>query len=190
MNKELRVALAIIAVALVICLGTSVGAFLVARQFVIPTSTTDPVQAAKLGHQIVDYTLPPGFREQQASNAFGYKMVMISAGKSITHAMMITLMEFPAWQGMGREGLPDQFGQMDEEDSELSLGTVTTQTVMIRGRRVTLKTSESTEQDELAYRQAWCSFSSKGGSTVMIMAGGTKDAWDQKALDAFLASIK
>lgn len=190
MNKELKIALAVIAVALVICVGVSVGVVLVARQFVIPTSTTDPAQAAKIGHQIVEYALPPGYREQHATSAYGYKMVMIGAGADITHAMMITLMEFPTWMGMGREGSPGQIEQVDEEESELNLGTVTTQTVTIRDRPVTLHVSESAEQGDLDYRQVWCSFPGRGSSTVMVMVGGTQDAWDQEALERFLASIK
>ncbi len=190
MDKQLQVALAVIAGALVACIGASVGVFLVGRQFVVPTSTTDPEQAARIGHQIVDYALPPGYREMQASNAWGYKMVMISAGKNVTYGMMITLVEFPTWTGMGREGWPGQIETADEIEDDLDLGTVTTRTMTIRGRPVTFYVSESAGSGVPDYRQAWCSFPGRGGSTVMVMVGGTKDDWDQSALDHFLASIR
>lgn len=190
MDKQLKVALGVIAGALVVCIGASVGVYLVGRRLVVPTSTTDPEQAARIGHQIVDYVLPPGYREMQASNAWGYKMVMISAGTNITYGMMITLVEFPTWMGRGREGWPGQIETADEVEDDLDLGTVTTQTVTIRGRPVTFYVSEGAEPGDMDYRQAWCSFSGRGGSTVMVMVGGVKDAWDQPALDSFLASIR
>jgi hypothetical protein len=188
MNKDLKVALAIIAVALVICLGASVGVFLAARQFVIPTYTTDPAQAARLGHQIADYSLPPGYHEIHATGGNGFKMAIIGKGEAITNSMTITLMELSGWMDMGRESFSGEPGLLDEE--ELDLGTVSTRTVTIRGRPVTLQMTESDEQEAAGYRQVWCAFPGRFGSTVMIMAGGSREAWDQQAIDAFLASIK
>jgi hypothetical protein len=190
MDKELKVVLAIIAIALVLCVGASVGIWLVARQFITPLSTTDPAQAAKIGHQIAGYTLPPGYREQYASNAYGYKVVVIGAQSGMTNAMTIVLAEFPGWFNIGQKELLGQLEQPEEDDNDLGLRTVSTQTVNIRGRPVAFKLSESTEQSGGGLCQVSGTFPSWGNSTIMVVATGMNDAWDPAALDSFLASIK
>ena len=188
MDKELKIALAVIAGALVITLGVTAGAYLVGRQFISPTSTSDPAQASRIGHQIANYTLPPGYHERMASNSYGYKMVMIGAQSDITDAMTIMLLESPGRLNLGQ---PDLAGseQPEQDVDSLNSGTVSTLTVMIKGRPVIFTTSDG-ESDDWAYRQMRGAWPGRGNSIIMMMVLGAKETWDQAALDSFWASIR
>jgi hypothetical protein len=188
MDKELKIALAVIAGALVVTLGVTAGVYLVGRQFIGPTSTSDTAQASRIGHQIANYNLPPGYHERTASNSYGYKMVMIGAQSDITGAMTIMLIESPGWPNMGQ---PDLAGleQPEQDADSLSLGTVSTQTVMIKGRPVIFTTSDS-ESGDWAYRQVRGAWPGRGNSIIMMMVLGAKETWDQAALDIFWTSIR
>ena len=188
MDKELKIALAVIAGALVVTLGVTAGAYLVGRQFIGPASTLDTAQASRIGHQIANYTLPPGYHERMASNSYGYKMVMIGAQSDITDAMTIMLLESPGSPNLGR---PDLAGpeQQEQDVDSLNSGTVSTRTVMIKGRPVIFTTSDG-ESGDWAYRQMRGSWPGRGNSIVMMMVLGAKETWDQAALDSFWASIR
>jgi hypothetical protein len=115
-------------------------------------------------------------------------MVMIGAQSDITGAMTIMLIESPGWPNMGQ---PDLAGleQPEQDADSLSLGTVSTQTVMIKGRPVIFTTSDS-ESGDWAYRQVRGAWPGRGNSIIMMMVLGAKETWDQAALDIFWTSIR
>ncbi len=191
MNKELKVALAVIVGAVVLCGTGYVAIYLIAKQtFSQMMPITDPARASKIGHEIVNYTLPPGYREQSASSALGYKVVIIGPQSGITNAMTIVLMEYPVGSNASQEEVLRETDLPQEDVDDQYMRIVSTQTVTIQGQPVTLTTYESIESGSQAYHSVNGIFSRKGNMEVTISATSVKDAWDQAALDSFLASIK
>lgn len=189
MNKELQVVLAVIVGATVLCWGGAAAAWLVARQAIGQPDVRDPAQAAKVGRSIVSYTLPPGYREESAADTLGFKMVNISPQSGSTGRMMFMLMQYSessmAWEAAADLQTPEPL-----EDGDGDTQIVSTQTVTIRGQPVTLTMYEGADPSGQAVRQAICTFPGERDTVVTIMVLGPKDAWDQAALDSFLASIK
>ena len=191
MNKQLKIALAVIAGVVVLCGTGYVAIYFIAKQAIgqmMPI--TDPVRASKIGHEIVNYSLPPGYCEQSASSALGYKVVIIGPQSGITNAMTITLMEGPIGSNGSREEALQETDLTQENIDDRYMRTVSTQTVTIQGRPVILATYESIESDSQVHRWVNGIFPGKGNTEVAILAASMKDAWDQAALDSFLASIK
>ena len=191
MNKQLKIALAVIVGVVVLCGTSYVAIYFIAKQAIgqmMPI--TDPARASKIGHEIVNYTLPPGYREQSASSALGYKVVIIGPQSGITNAMTIALMEGPIGSNGSREEALQETDLTQENIDDRYMRTVSTQTVTIQGRPVILATYESIESDSQVHRWVNGIFPGKGNTEVAILAASMKDAWDQAALDSFLDSIK
>jgi hypothetical protein len=187
MNKDLKVVLAVIAGAATLCWGGSAVAYLIARQALGQAYATDPAQAAKIGHSIVDYTLPPGYLEQTAASSYGLKVVTIGPQHGLTNSMALALMQVSAeWNALQDD--EEAFDPLGEQ--EWSMPIVSTQTVTIKGQPVILTVREGSDSGGQRIRQASCTFPGRGNATVVMAASGTEDAWDQVALDRFLASIK
>jgi len=190
MNKQLKIALTVIAGVVVICGTSYLALYFIAKQAIGQMAPiTDPVRASKIGHEIVNYTLPPGYCEQSASSALGYKVVVIGPQSGITNAMTIVLMEGPAGSN-GDEEVASQGTDLQENIDDQYMRIVSTQTVTIQGRPVTLTTCESIESDNPVRRWASGIFPGKGNAEVAISAAGLMDTWDQAAWESFLASIK
>jgi H+/gluconate symporter-like permease len=192
MNKQLKVALAVIVGAVVLCGTGYVAIYFIAKQAIgqMMMPITDPALASKIGHEIVNYTLPPGYCEQSASSTLGYKVVIIGPQSGITNAMTIVLMEYPVGSNRSREEVLEETDLTQEDIDDRHMRIVSTQTVTIQGQPVTLITYESIESGSQAYHWVSGIFPGKGNTEVTISATSVKDAWDQAVLDSFLASIK
>jgi hypothetical protein len=191
MNKQLKMALAVIVGATVLCGTSYVAIYFIAKQAVgqmMPI--TDPARASKIGHEIVNYTLPPGYCEQSASSALGYKVVIIGPQSGITNAMTIVLMEYPVGSNRSWEEVSQETDLMQENIDDQYMRTVSTQTVTIQGQPVTLTTYESIGSNGPAYHWVSGIFPGRGNTEVTITATSVKDAWNQAVLDSFLASIR
>jgi hypothetical protein len=197
MSRGVKITLIVVAVVLVLCCAGGAVAFLVGGSLfgraVSQAVVQDPAQAAKVGHEIVDYTLPPGYQEVFAMNMVGIKMVAISQPDKSGDTMALMLMQFPATSNLDQEQMEQQMQQAWSQQSQrgtVNMQVVGTQKVTIRGQSVMLTVSEGTSgSSDATTRQVTGVFTGKGGF-VMLMAMGDKNRWDQTALDTFLASIK
>ena len=72
---------------------------------------------------------------------------------------------------------------------KLDFQHVGSQTVTIRDRQVTFDIFEGGQADGERFRQVMGSFPGKNG-TVMLMAVGPVDNWDEEAFEAFLESLR
>ena len=192
MSRGVKITLVVVAIVLVLCCISGVSIYIIARQTANQAFTVDSAQAAKIGHEIVDYTLPPGYREEGAMNAFVFKMVMIGSSSYSTNAMMFMLMQYPFGSNVSQEEMERQMRQAWAQQSQRSyaqMKVVGTQKATIRGQAVTLIVSEGGVSDNQTMRQVMGFFSGKGGMAA-VMATGLKETWDQAAMDSFLASMK
>ncbi len=172
-----------------------VAVFLFARvgQQIEKGMKTDPASAAKAGHAIADYTLPPGYQEQMAMDLFIYNMVFIapsSTGSTYSSGKpIIMLAQFKA--GADQQQMQQQIQQSFEQQSGqrgYSMKVVETKKMTIRGQEVTVITYEGTGENGAVLRQLITSFPGKGG-TAMLMIMGEPQQWNKEEIDAFLASI-
>ena len=196
MSKGVKIALVIVLILLVLCCMGGLGFYFISQRVVSQAFTDDPAKAASLGHEIVDYSLPAGYRELGGMNALVFKMVFISSGSGGAGPMFIMLMQIPAGTDMDQEEMQRQMTQAMQQQGKgrnIQARVVGTETVTIKGQPVTLTVSEGevTEGSEAGavFRQVMGVFPGKGG-TAMLMVMGNKDTWDQATLDSFLASIK
>lgn len=190
MSRGAKLALAAGAVVLCLCSVACVLAYVIGRRAVSQSVAMQPEQAARLGHEIVDYTLPPAYREVWAMKVFDTRWVVI--GSDEQNALTIMLMQFPRDSAASQEDMQRQMERLLEQRGQRDtsgLQVVKQQPVTIKGRPVLLTVSESQPETGPALRQVSGVFPGKDG-LVMLMAMGEVATWDQAALDAFLASIR
>jgi len=196
MSRGVKITLVVVAVLLVLCCVGGAAAFWIGGRLIGQAAqqafVEDPEQAAKIGHQIADYTLPPGYREVGAMNAILFKMVFIGPQSRSSDRMVFALMQYPIGSNVDQEEMQRQMRRAFEQQGQrrnMQMQVVGTRQVTIKGQPVTLVISEGSSSEGQTMRQVWGMFPGKDG-TAMLMAMGDQDGWDQAALDKFLASIK
>ena len=196
MSKGVKIALVVVVILLGLCCMGGAAFYFISQRVVSQAVTDDPTKAATLGHEIVDYSLPDGYRELGGMNALVFKMVFIGAESGTADSMFIMLMQIPTGTTMDQEEMQRQMTdamQKQGQGRNVKMHVVGTQTATIKGKPVTLTVSEGevTEGNDAGtlFRQVIGVFPAKDG-TAMLMAMGKKDTWDQATLDSFLASIK
>jgi len=192
MSRGVKIALVVVAVLLVLCCIGGIAAYFITQRVVSRAVSTNPVQATQTGHEIVDYTLPPGYHEVFAMNMGIIKMVAIGPQDESTDTMGLVLMQFPTGSNLSQEEMERQMSQALAQQGRggfENMQVVGTQQVTIKGQTVTLTASEGSGSSGVVHRQVTGVFPGKDG-LVMLMAFGAKDKWNQQALDEFLASIK
>ncbi len=196
MSRGVKIALVIVIILLGLCCIGGAGFYFISQRVVSQAVIDDPAKAAALGHEIVDYNLPDGYRELGGMNALVFKMVFIGSTSKTSDSMFIMLMQIPSGTNMDQEEMQRQMTQAMQQQGQgraMQTHVVGTQTATIKGQPVTLTISEGevTEGSDAGaiFRQVMGVFPAKDG-TAMLMAMGKKDTWDQATLDSFLASIK
>ncbi len=171
-------------------------AYFITQRVVSQAVIDDPTKAATLGHEIVAYSLPDGYRELGGMNALVFKMVFIGSASKTSDSMFIVLMQIPTGANMDEAEMQRQMTQAMQQQGQgrnMQTHVVGTQTATIKGQPVTLTVSEGTVTEGsdagTTFRQVIGVFPGNAG-TAMLMAMGKKDTWDQATLDGFLASIK
>jgi len=150
----------------------------------------NPVAAAKAAHEIVDYDLPTGYREQMSVNIMVYSFVIIAPETSITKKPMIMLAQFKSTANP--EQMKQQLRQSFEQQSGnqgTNMKLVDVKKMTIRGEETDVATYEGTDNAGNDMRQLITSFNGKNG-TALLMVMGTVQGWDQKTIDSFIKSIR
>ncbi len=196
MSRGVKIALVIVVILLGLCCIGGAGFYFITQRVVSQAVTDDPTKAATLGHEIVDYNLPDGYRELGGMNALGFKMVFIGSPSNTSDSMFLVLMQIPTGANMDEAEMQRQMTQAMQQQGmgrNMQTHVVGTQTATIKGQPVTLTISEGTATEGndtgTVFRQVVGVFPGNAG-TAMLMAMGKKDTWDQATLDGFLASIK
>jgi len=152
---------------------------------------TDPDAAAQAAHEIADYTLPRGYREQMSMNILIYSFVIIGPESSNQDGNLIMLAQFDS-NVANPEQMKQQIQQSFEQQSGrrgANLKLVEVKKVIIRGQESNVAVYEGTDQSGASVRQLITSFPGKNGTAILMVAGDTQ-SWDQDALDAFIKSIR
>ena len=200
MSKNTKIVIGIVIGIVVLCFCICIGiwgAFLITGKAISESTLVENSDEAQtLAHNIVDYDLPPGYRELGAFDIGIFKMVIINGEGTDTYNVsspVIIIAEIPISLVMGEEEMIRQI----QSNMEKSMGNqrfemvlVDEKPVTIRGQEVTLFTYEGTSDRGTAMKQVVTSiFDGKNGS-VMLMIFGEEAGWDQAEVDAFINSIR
>ncbi len=196
MSKGMKIALVVVVILLGACCVGGAAFYFISQRVVSQAITDDPAKAATMGHEIVDYSLPDGYRELAGMNALVFKMVFIGSEAQTSDSMFLVLMQIPAGANMSPEEMQRQMTQAMQQQGQgrnMQTHVVGTQNATIKGQPVTLTVSEGEMTDGnkagTPIRQVVGVFPAKEGA-AMLMVMGNKDTWNQAMLDNFLASIK
>ena len=193
MNRNLKIALIILGVIIVLCLCTcAVG--LVAFQYLGRTMgnmvSTDPTQAAQVASQIATFETPPGFNAG-SMEFFGFQAVFLHGSGSQADTTII-MMQFPQAMALSQEQMRQQvetFANQQAGPLGLNLSSVGEQEVEVKGQSVTFSVLEGQSEGGSTYRQWAGIFDGNGGPTFLTITAPV-DEWDQDLIENFLASIQ
>lgn len=153
--------------------------------------STSPEQAAQVGRSILNYRLPPGYREVSSMNLLGNQMVFITR-EGQANSLFIMLGKLMA----GTAGSEDQFRRQFEEQMGRQMGAsgqgftqTGTRQLTINGTPTTMTISEGSDRNGRRLRQGVAVFS-QGGAAGLLMIMGPVEAWDSGDLNVFLDSIR
>ena len=194
MDRNTKIALGIVGGLVLLCICVSIIAYFVlnrAGQAIGEAFTDDPAKVAETAKGMVDYDLPPGYREVFGMSFFGFDMVAFALADS-PESQMIMLMQFPASAEMNQAQMEQQMKQSLQQQrgqQDIPMQMVDQKEVTIRDQTVTMTVSEGTDSNGAVMRQMVGVFEGKNGP-VFLMIQGHKQRWDQGAVDAFIASLR
>jgi hypothetical protein len=152
----------------------------------------NPANAQKIASSIVDYTVPPGYK-QIAMDMFIYKYVMLvpDIENSSASSPMIILMAYPPNSNLNEKQMQEQLQRAfaSQGGQNTSMRVVETKTVQIRGKSTKVTVMEGGATDEYRLRQWLTIFTGKNG-LVMLMIQGEINEWQEQLVNDFIASIK
>jgi len=201
MSRNVRIFLYILAGLVVSCLfvcgvGAIVSRYLVQR-LVSQMITTDPTAVAAGAKDIVDFTLPAGYREGGLMNILNYRMLMVTPDASvpgITQKPVFLFMQLPLGSGQTNS---DQIRQQMQSSLERSMGRnnlnmrlVGSTITKIRGQDVVLSDFEGTDGNGRKIMMIMSdAFNSKSG-TLWLMIMGPAPGWSDMEVNWFIGSIR
>ncbi|MFT3892384.1 MAG: hypothetical protein QM730_12180 [Anaerolineales bacterium] len=161
---------------------------------VADSTQTNPAEAAKAAHEIVDsYELPAGYQERMAMNIMFYSFVMIGPDDTgSADGPIIMLAQFASGAGVSQEQMEQQLRQSFEQQAGnrgMDMHLVEAKKMTIRGNKSEVSIYEGTDQNGTTVRQLIASFPGKGGTAMLMIMGDAQD-WDQTEVDDFINSIK
>lgn len=192
MSRGLRTALILVAIALFCCCVAGLGITLLGTSLIGRAFITNPDRIEAIGRQIVDYEMPAGYEEMFAMDMVGVKMVAIGTSSVGADFMMVVLMQFSPRMEISREEVERQVERALTR--QIGLGNadwvkVGQEEMIINGEPVTMTVREGTTDYGEHLRQISGLFQGKGGPAMLIVTGES-EAWDQAAVDSFVASIR
>jgi ribosomal protein S6E (S10) len=197
MSRNTTIAISVIAGLVFLCICVGIIAYValnragqVVGEAVEGAIADDPAEVAQIAQGIVEYKLPPGYREQFGMSFFGFDMVAFGPAESTDQ--MIMLMQFPESAGLNQAEMEQQMKQSLQQQrgrQDIPMQEVDQVQRTIRDQTVTLTISEGTDSDGTAMRQMSGVFQGKNGA-VLLMIVSKKQNWDQQAIDAFMTSLR
>ena len=179
------------------CLVGWISLRLAGKVLVEKTMVDNPEEAAALAQSMIDYDLPPGYKEEVAIDFLFMKMVLISRGGVAAND--------PSQAIIGILGMPI-YGIADEEEIRLQsqlqlrqamqrekwdMRLVDDKETTIRGQEVTLYIYEGVDENGEATRQVVSRpFEGKNGQMTIVYISGSEAGWNQSEIDAFIDSIR
>jgi len=138
------------------------------------------------GATIADFDLPTGYTTEFSTSMLGYSVVSYKGPNGPSHLYLIQ---------SEKESDGDELEKMIKElvpgsrNADADMTVLENRPVTVRGQEATLLISEGVSSENVSYKQASVLFAGKGGPALLVFSEVT-EAWDQEAVDTFLASIR
>lgn len=198
MSRNTKIALAVVGGLVAVCCIGAVLIFTVAPAVLgrVATNVFDqavadsPEAAAEVGREMADYQLPAGYQEEMGMDIIGTRMVVITAQDN--RDMSIMLMQFPGGNLSAEEmrrQMEQVYGQQFDGTRGFNMEVEEQRDVTIGDQTSTLTILQGEDSTGTPVRQAFTTFPGKTG-TVMLMAFGQGNDWDEDAVEEFLNSIE
>jgi len=138
------------------------------------------------GSKIADFDLPAGYTFEFNTSMLGYTVASYKGPNGPSHLYLIQ-----SEQESDRDELAKMLTQLvpGAGDLDSDITVIENRPATIRGQDVTLIVSEGLNSANVPYRQVTAAFEGKGGPTLLVFSE-TVGAWDQAAVDEFIASIR
>ncbi len=143
------------------------------------------IAMAGTGAAIAEYSLPPGFGPADVAHVAGFSIISHTGIDGYSH---IFLAQLPQALDLDAADVDDQLRQASLRPEIQGMHVVGSRTATIRGQQVRLLVSEGTNHDGQLCRQVVGVFQGENGQ-VSVLFSAPLAAWDQTAVDGFLASI-
>ncbi|MCA9996881.1 MAG: hypothetical protein KDE56_14080 [Anaerolineales bacterium] len=196
MSRNTKIVLIVLGVLLATCCIITVAFMVIIPMFVTRVASDSVVEggeAADVGQEIVNYDLPPGYKEEGGVQLLGMRMVFI-VPESGSNGQMMALMQFPSGIPLNddemRQQMQEAIGQQVGQQGNVAFTVVATEQVVINGQPAVLTTLEGADENGQTVRQIFGIFEAKNGSGAMVMVMGDVAGWDETAVNQFLASIR
>jgi hypothetical protein len=190
MSTTVKIILAFVAGALLICMAAGVVGVLLFRaagSTVTSLIKSDPETAVRVGSEIAEYEIPEGFPDVFSAQLAGYEMTGYTGSDGHSH---IYFFQLPAGVSVDVSKLESELQSTfpDRNRPYTDIRVVDTQPGTIAGQEVTLVISEGTNHEGEPFREVSAAFEGKDGQALVVFSRPTA-SWDQAEVDTFLASI-
>jgi hypothetical protein len=190
-NRKLFIIIA--AVLAVLCLIACAAILLLGRglgSLVQNSVVEDPQQAAEVGAEIADFTLPSGYKPLGGMELMGVKMAMYGPD-STTSGSMIMLMEIPGVSDINDVNMDQLREQMERQLGRQmnNVRVIDQYETTIRGEPAQVIIQEGTSSEGVETRMLLTVFEGKGGLSMMMIASPTRQ-WDQDMAADVIKSIR
>jgi hypothetical protein len=199
MSRNTKIILGVLGGLAVVCLCVCVGGWIALRMSGDMLGKTmaieDPAEAARIARNMIDYELPPGYREEAALNILVMKMVILAesgapeAGSTRPLIILVgTSMDAGLSEDEIRNQIQDQILQSMQTQG-YAMKLVDQQAALIRGQDASLYIYKGADENGNEVRQVVSSLFRGKEGMVLVMIAGPERTWDQAMVDHFLNSI-
>jgi hypothetical protein len=199
MSRNSKIILGVLGGVVVLCMCVCVGGWIALRfsgdLIGKAVAVEDPIQAARIARDMIDYELPPGYQEEAALNFIVMNMVIISGSGTQTGGSanpLIILVGTSADLGMSETEIRNQIQEQVLQSMQTQgfpLELVEQRAALLRGQDEILYIYEGVDDKGNKIREVMSSLFEGKQGMVMVMIAGPARTWDQGEVDHFLNSI-
>jgi hypothetical protein len=192
MNNVLKISLGFVAGAVLTCLLVAVAGLVFFNSTAIAVLRdvqAQPGEAARVGAEIADYSVPAGYSSALASQVADLELVGYNSASGHSH---LFLLQLPTFISVNQAELERQLqssteGQGNGTVSRMEL--VEEQPVTIRGQSCLLVVREGLNGEGLTIRSASAMFEGKDGQALVNFSGLASE-WDSGLVADFISSMR
>ncbi len=197
MRKDTKIIIGVVAGVALLCACICISGFvaLSASGFLVLDAMVmdDPAEVRQLATSLIDYDLPPGYREIGAMDMGFIKMILLDPDDSITPTDARPTISFIALTNveMSEEEIQQQLQFSSTQSRQrVEMQRVSEQRVTLRDQDVVLSTYEGTDENGKVMREVVSSLFVGKKGLMMFTITGPEAAWNQAEVDAFIASLR
>jgi len=157
----------------------------------------DPGEVAALSATMLDYELPPGYRNEMGFEILANKMLLVAPEDLAEEnaGPIIMIVQVPKDLEIDQDEIRLQVQRSLQRglrmgNFDLDLELVDKQTATIRGQPVELFIYEGADREGTPVRQVVSQLFEGKSGLVMLLIMGPEAGWDQAEVEAFLQSIR